>query len=202
MLESLEVLLVISRLNKKRKKLTKISRLKRKIFAEWEQQDLYDPNIMNKINDAMLNQTPIQINYENSGYRECIPYSWYTSKDGNVMIQCYRTDTNELRRYRFDRIDELYLNTDFENGYDETQQGYNNENWNAEEVGNNMEEIFDQNSEDQSIDMTDYEYEDEDLNGEEQNEEQPEQEIYDENVFSLENQDQESEEENYDNLQF
>lgn len=193
---------MISRLAKKRKKLTKISRLKRKIFAEWEQQDLYDPNIMNKINDAMLNQTPIQINYENSGYRECIPYSWYTSKDGNVMIQCYRTDTNELRRYRFDRIDELYLNTDFENGYDETQPGYNNENWNAEEVGNNMEEIFDQNSEDQSVDMTDYEYEDEDLNSEEQNEEQPEQEIYDENVFSLENQDQESEEENYDNLQF
>ena len=58
---------MISRLAKKRKKLTKISRLKRKIFAEWEQQDLYDPNIMNKINDAMLNQTPIQINYENSG---------------------------------------------------------------------------------------------------------------------------------------
>ena len=119
----------------------------------------------------------------------------------NLWVKTYDRK-EELRRYRFDRIDELYLNTDFENGYDETQPGYNNENWNAEEVGNNMEEIFDQNSEDQSVDMTDYEYEDEDLNGEEQNEEQPEQEIYDENVFSLENQDQESEEENYDNLQF
>ena len=114
-----------------------------------------------------------------------IPQYGYIDSSGKEIVPC-----------KF-----LYA-TDFENGYDETQPGYNNENWNAEEVGNNMEEIFDQNSEDQSVDMTDYEYEDEDLNGEEQNEEQPEQEVYNEDMFSLENQDQESEEENYDNLQF
>ena len=174
---------MVSRLKRKLLRKSYTSRLKRKITAEWIQQDLYDPDLINKINDAMVNQVPVQINYEGSGYREMIPYSWYTSKDGNVMIQCYRTDTNELRRYRFDRIDEIYLNDDYENGYDETSQGYNNENWNAEEVGNEMEDIFEQNSEE--IDMSDYTYDDEDLSGETEDNQQ--EQVYDINIFDEQN---------------
>ena len=180
---------MISRLKRKLLRKSYTSRLKRKITAEWIQQDLYDPDLMNKINDAMVNQVPVQINYEGSGYREMIPYSWYTSKDGNVMIQCYRTDTNELRRYRFDRIDEIYLNDDYENGYDETSQSYNNENWNAEEVGNEMEDVFEQNSEE--IDMSDYTYNDEDLSGE--TEDNQREQVYDMNVFDEQNLDSEDE---------
>lgn len=183
---------MVSRLKRKLLRKSCTSRLKRKITAEWIQQDLYDPDLMNKINDAMVNQVPVQINYEGSGYREMIPYSWYTSKDGNVMIQCYRTDTNELRRYRFDRIDEIYLNDDYENGYDETSQGYNNENWNAEEVGNEMEDIFEQNSEE--IDMSDYTYNDEDLSGETEDNQQ--EQVYDMNVFNEQNLDSEDENNN------
>ena len=180
---------MVSRLKRKLLRKSYTSRLKRKIIAEWIQQDLYDPDLMNKINDAMINQVPVQINYEGSGYREMIPYSWYTSKDGNVMIQCYRTDTNELRRYRFDRIDEIYLNDDYANGYDETSQRYNNENWNAEEVGNEMEDVFEQNSEE--VDMSDYTYNDEELNGETEDNQQ--EEVYDTDVFngqSLDSEDQ------------
>ena len=180
---------MVSRLKRKLLRKSYISRLKRKIIAEWIQQDLYDPDLMNKINDAMINQVPVQINYEGSGYREMIPYSWYTSKDGNVMIQCYRTDTNELRRYRFDRIDEIYLNDDYTNGYDETSQQYNNENWNAEEVGNEMEDVFEQNSEE--VDMSDYTYDDEELNGETEDNQQ--EQVYDTDVFdgqSLDSEDQ------------
>lgn len=183
---------MVSRLKRKLLRKSYTSRLKRKITAEWIQQDLYDPDLMNKINDAMVNQVPVQINYEGSGYREMIPYSWYTSKDGNVMIQCYRTDTNELRRYRFDRIDEIYLNDDYENGYDETSQGYNNENWNAEEVGNEMEDIFEQNSEE--IDMSDYTYDDEDLSGETEDNQQ--EQVYDINIFDEQNLDGEDENNN------
>ena len=188
---------MVSRLKRKLLRKSYTSRLKRKIIAEWIQQDLYDPDLMNKINDAMINQVPVQINYEGSGYREMIPYSWYTSKDGNVMIQCYRTDTNELRRYRFDRIDEIYLNDDYVNGYDETSQQYNNENWNAEEVGNEMEDIFEQNSEE--VDMSDYMYDDENLNGETEDNQQ--EEVYDTNVFdgqNLNNEDQNNNVENED----
>lgn len=181
---------MVSRLKRKLLRKSYTSRLKRKIIAEWIQQDLYDPDLMNKINDAMINQVPVQINYEGSGYREMIPYSWYTSKDGNVMIQCYRTDTNELRRYRFDRIDEIYLNDNYANGYDETSQQYNNENWNAEEVGNEMEDVFEQNSEE--VDMSDYTYEDEELNGETEDNQQ--EEVYDTNVFN--GQDLDSEDQN------
>lgn len=190
---------MVSRLKRKLLRKSCASRLRRKIIAEWVQQDLYDPDLMNKINDAMINQVPVQINYEGSGYREMIPYSWYTSKDGNVMIQCYRTDTNELRRYRFDRIDEIYLNDDYANGYDETSQSYNNENWNAEEVGNEMEDVFEQNSEE--VDMSDYEYNDEDLNGEtednqQQEQEQEQEQVYDTDVFNEQNLDDENQDNN------
>lgn len=184
---------MVSRLKRKLLRKSCTSRLRRKIIAEWVQQDLYDPDLMNKINDAMINQVPVQINYEGSGYREMIPYSWYTSKDGNVMIQCYRTDTNELRRYRFDRIDEIYLNDDYANGYDETSPSYNNENWNAEEVGNEMEDVFEQNSEE--VDMSDYEYNDKDLNGETEDNQQQEQ-VYDTDVFNEQNLDDENQDNN------
>lgn len=186
---------MVSRLKRKLLRKSYTSRLKRKIIAEWIQQDLYDPDLMNKINDAMINQVPVQINYEGSGYREMIPYSWYTSKDGNVMIQCYRTDTNELRRYRFDRIDEIYLNDDYTNGYDETSQQYNNENWNAEEVGNEMEDVFEQNSEE--VDMSDYTYNDEELNGETEDNQQ--EQVYDTNVFDEQNLDSEDQNNNVEN---
>ena len=111
-----------SRLNKKCNYFKKVASLK-KIFSEWQELNLYDPNLMNILNDAMINQIPIELNYEGSGTRDVIPYAFTQTKDGNILLNVYK-DTGEIRRYRFDRINNIWIdNTD---QYEEESYEQNN----------------------------------------------------------------------------
>ena len=83
--------------------LKKISRLKRKIIAEWVPVDPNSEDIVQVITDAMAAGTQIQIEYEGSGWRLIQPYGWNSSKDGNILLMCYK-DTGEIRSYRLDRV--------------------------------------------------------------------------------------------------
>jgi predicted DNA-binding transcriptional regulator YafY len=88
--------------------LRKISRLKRMIVADWQPIDINSGNVVQIITDAMAMQQQIQINYLNSGWRLILPYGWNSSKDGNVLLMCYK-DTGEVRSYRLDRVLELLV---------------------------------------------------------------------------------------------
>ena len=50
----------------------------------------------------------VQINYKNNGWRTILPYGWNSSKDGNILLMCYK-DTGEIRSYRIDRIYDLLI---------------------------------------------------------------------------------------------
>ena len=94
--------------------LKKISRLKKKIIAEWTPVDPSSQDVVQIVTDAMAAGTQIQIEYEGSGWRLIQPYGWNSSKDGNILLMCYK-DTGEVRSYRLDRIiqvlvDESLLN--------------------------------------------------------------------------------------------
>lgn len=94
--------------------LKKISRLRKKIIAEWTPVDPSSQDIVQVVTDAMAAGTQIQIEYEGSGWRLIQPYGWNSSKDGNVLLMCYK-DTGEVRSYRLDRVlqvlvDESLLN--------------------------------------------------------------------------------------------
>ena len=75
------------------------------------------------LTDAMAFGSDIQLNYKGSGWRDVMPYGWNSSKDGNILLMCYK-DTGEIRSYRLDRINELWVhdsimnteeNSDFDN---------------------------------------------------------------------------------------
>jgi hypothetical protein len=95
--------------------LTKVSRLRK--IAEWSEINMSDPDLFQKITDAITYGYPVQINYEGSGWRNIQPYGWNTSKQksdgegGNVLLMCYK-DTGELRSYRLDKIQDLYIDYD------------------------------------------------------------------------------------------
>ena len=95
------------KVNRLKKKII-TSRLKRKIFAEWTQINLSDPNLIQYFTDSMTYNYPVQINYDGSGWRDIQPYGWNTSKDGNVLVMCYK-DTGEVRSYRLDKILDMYI---------------------------------------------------------------------------------------------
>lgn len=99
----------ISRL--KKNNMIKTSRLKRLVFAEWTQINPTDSETIQQLTDAMTYGNPVQINYEGSGWRTIQPYGWNTSKDGNVLLMCYK-DTGEVRSYRMDRIEDIYIDMD------------------------------------------------------------------------------------------
>lgn len=80
-----------------------ISRLKRKILSAWQPIDINGPDVVQIITDAMAAATQIQIEYQGSGWRLILPYGWNTSKDGNILLMCYK-DTGEIRSYRLDRV--------------------------------------------------------------------------------------------------
>jgi predicted DNA-binding transcriptional regulator YafY len=105
----------ISRLKKnqlnKNNQLIKINRLRRLIIAEWTQINMSDPDLVQIITDTMINNYPVQINYEGSGWRTIQPYGWNTSKKNENLLMCYK-DTGEVRSYRFDRISDLYVDYD------------------------------------------------------------------------------------------
>lgn len=99
---------IISRL--KKNILKKTSRLKKRILADWQQYSVSDPNIIQILTDAMTYGFPVQINYQGSGWRNIVPYGWNTSKNGDVLIMCYK-DTGEVRSYRLDKVEDLYIDS-------------------------------------------------------------------------------------------
>ena len=173
-----------SRLNKKCNYFKKVASLK-KIFSEWQELNLYDPNLMNILNDAMINQIPIELNYEGSGTRDVIPYAFTQTKDGNILLNVYK-DTGEIRRYRFDRINNIWIdNTDqYE---EESYEQNNNEQEFMEEDYNNM--YNEQYNEEYNEEIPTYD--DPELNNSNQQQISQEEPIYDEQIFD---QNQESEE--------
>ena len=173
-----------SRLNKKCNYFKKVASLK-KIFSEWQELNLYDPNLMNILNDAMINQIPIELNYEGSGTRDVIPYAFTQTKDGNILLNVYK-DTGEIRRYRFDRINNIWI--DNTNQYEEeSYEQNNNEQEFMEEDYNNMYDEQYNEEYNEEIPM----YDDPELNNSNQQQISQEEPIYDEQIFD---QNQESEE--------
>ena len=87
----------------------KFRRLSRKIItADWKEVDIYKNDITNIITDAMINNSIIKINYKDSGWRNCLPYGWYITKDNNVIMYVYKEDLS-IRSYRLDRILGLFI---------------------------------------------------------------------------------------------
>ena len=157
----------------------------KKIFSEWQELNLYDPNLMNILNDAMINQIPIELNYEGSGTRDVIPYAFTQTKDGNILLNVYK-DTGEIRRYRFDRINNIWI--DSTDQYEEESYEQNN---NEQEF---MEEDYDNMYNEQYNEEYNEEiptYDDPELNNSNQQQISQEEPIYDEQIFD---QNQESEE--------
>lgn len=84
--------------------LKKLSRLRKKIItADWTPIDPSSQDVVQIITDAMAAGTQIQIEYEGSGWRLIQPYGWNSSKEGNILLMCYK-DTGEVRSYRLDRV--------------------------------------------------------------------------------------------------
>lgn len=76
--------------------------------ADWKDVNVYSNDIVNIITDAMTYQSVIKINYKDSGWRNILPYGWYTSKDNNVLLYCYK-ENSAIRSYRLDRIINLMI---------------------------------------------------------------------------------------------
>lgn len=173
-----------SRLNKKCNYFKKVASLK-KIFSEWQELNLYDPNLMNILNDAMINQIPIELNYEGSGTRDVIPYAFTQTKDGNILLNVYK-DTGEIRRYRFDRINNIWIDNTDQYEEESYEQNNNEQEFMEEDYNNVYNEQYNEEY-NEEIPM----YDDPELNNSNQQQISQEEPIYDEQIFD---QNQESEE--------
>lgn len=173
-----------SRLNKKCNYFKKVASLK-KIFSEWQELNLYDPNLMNILNDAMINQIPIELNYEGSGTRDVIPYAFTQTKDGNILLNVYK-DTGEIRRYRFDRINNIWIDSTDQYEEESYEQNNNEQEFMEEDYNNIYNEQYNEEY-NEEIPM----YDDPELNNSNQQQISQEEPIYDEQIFD---QNQESEE--------
>lgn len=113
-----------------------ISRLKRRIFAAWQPVDVSSPDLVQIVTDAMASGGQIQIEYQGSGWRLIQPYGWNTSKQGNVLLMCYK-DTGEIRSYRLDRVlqvlvdESLLMNQEQEVNPNDPTQMYEVRDYNA-----------------------------------------------------------------------
>ncbi len=86
-----------------------MNRLSKKyITAEWKEVNIYNTDITNVITDAMINNSIIKVNYKDSGWRNCLPYGWYITKDNNVIMYVYKEDLS-IRSYRLDRVRGLFI---------------------------------------------------------------------------------------------
>ena len=173
-----------SRLNKKCNYFKKVASLK-KIFSEWQELNLYDPNLMNILNDAMINQIPIELNYEGSGTRDVIPYAFTQTKDGNILLNVYK-DTGEIRRYRFDRINNIWIDNTDQYEEESYEQNNNEQEFMEEDYNNIYNEQYNEEY-NEEIPM----YDDPELNDSNQQQISQEEPIYNEQIFD---QNQESEE--------
>lgn len=120
-----------------RKNLRKVATIIKK--AEWVSLDQSQHDAIQVITDNMAMGTQIQIDYEGSGWRLIQPYGWNTSKDGNILLMCYK-DTGEIRSYRYDRVNQILV----EDSQLQNEPVINND-------PNNMYEIEDYNMEDFEI---------------------------------------------------
>jgi len=85
--------------------------LKKLIYAEWVPVNLKKDDFVQVLTDAMSYNSNLQINYKGSGWRSIQPYGWNASKDGNILLMCYK-DTGEIRSYRIDRIYDLLVDNE------------------------------------------------------------------------------------------
>ena len=83
--------------------------LKRQLIAAWHPINLDTSNTLQVLTDAMAYNSTVQINYRGSGWRSILPYGWNSSKDGNILLMCYK-NTGEIRSYRVDKINDLLIN--------------------------------------------------------------------------------------------
>jgi len=86
--------------------LLRFSRLKK--HAEWASIVPTTADGIQVLTNAMASGSDIQLNYKGSGWRDVLPYGWNSSKEGNILLMCYK-DTGEIRSYRLDRINELWV---------------------------------------------------------------------------------------------
>lgn len=99
-------------MNKRATSLLKAFKRKRMMrFAEWVDKEVTDPNLVQDITNVMSTGGQIQIMYTDGGWRTISPYGWNSSKEGNVLIMCYK-DTGELRSYRLDRVQLVKIDSD------------------------------------------------------------------------------------------
>ena len=126
----------MKRLRKKTASLVRLTfdkiRGKRILIAEWVPGDINDPNLVQQVTDMMATGGQMQIEY-NGEWKTIEPYGWNSSKEGNVLLMCYK-DTGEVRSYRLDRI----TNVQFDSSVlDLSQYGLTPEN----EENNQIDEI-------------------------------------------------------------
>ena len=79
-----------------------------KRIAEWNNVDMHGSAATQIITDTMAYDQPLQINYSGSGWRTILPYGWNSSKNGDVLLMCYKND-GEIRSYRMDKIVDLLI---------------------------------------------------------------------------------------------
>lgn len=109
--------------------------------ADWKDVNVYQNDIINIITDAMTQQSVIKINYENSGWRNILPYGWYTSKDNNILLYCYK-ENSAIRSYRVDRIINLMIDDKLETAINKKEEETNPMDFEILELPENNEEIL------------------------------------------------------------
>lgn len=94
------------------------------ITADWKEVDIYNTDITNVITDAMINNSIIKVNYKDSGWRNCLPYGWYITKDNNVIMYVYKEDLS-IRSYRLDRVLGLFIDDKLDTEINKEQEDPN-----------------------------------------------------------------------------
>ena len=62
------------------------------------------------LTDCMANGMEVQLEYLNSGWRTVVPYGWYGSKKGDLLVMCLKEGT-AVRSYRMDRITQVNVDS-------------------------------------------------------------------------------------------
>lgn len=119
-------------------------RIKRRyIFAEWIPKDPNDPDVIQDVTNVMALGGAMQIRYQDGGVRTIYPYGWNTSKNGDVLIMCYKDDGN-VRSYRLDRVqqfifDDSIIEQDYENMQESSEEVVQNPTLEVNDYGDQEE---------------------------------------------------------------
>jgi predicted DNA-binding transcriptional regulator YafY len=139
----------MKRLIKKIKNNKRLQYNKKKIFkqssltktADWKDVDVRTNDITIILTDAMIQNSVVKINYENSGWRNILPYGWYVSKEDNILVYCYK-ENSAIRSYRLDRIIDLYIDDALDTAINEKVEETNPMDFEIMELPENNEEIL------------------------------------------------------------